>query len=115
MFDDGTGKLNGSAATYALIAERDKGDFAELATVRPAGEDGRTIPLEPDDSVDDLPYLPDVLARGAAFRNLPGSGDKNARRRGSRWWCCRTGAIRDARRSEPTLRLGYNGQLRRKE
>jgi hypothetical protein len=23
-----------------------------------------------------LPYLPDVLARGAAFRNLPGSGDR---------------------------------------
>jgi hypothetical protein len=76
MFDDATGKLNGSAAMYALIAERDKGDFAQSAPFTLAGEDGRTIPLEPGDSVDALPYLPDVLARGAAFRNLPGSGDR---------------------------------------
>lgn len=76
MFDDGAGKLNGSAAMYALIAERDKGDFAQSAPFTLAGEDGRTIPLEPADSVYALPYLPDVLARGAAFRNLPGSGEK---------------------------------------
>ena len=76
MFDDASGKLNGSASMYALIAERDKGDFAESPPFTLAGQAGRTIPLEPGDSVDALPYLPDVLARGAAFRNLPGSGDK---------------------------------------
>ena len=76
MFDDDSGKLNGSAAMYALIAERDKGDFAQSPPFTLAGADDRTIPLEPADGVDDLPYLPDVLARGAAFRNLPGSGDK---------------------------------------
>ncbi len=66
------GKLNGSAAMYALIAERDKGDFAQSPPFTLAGEDDRTIPLEPADSVDDLPYLPDVLARGAALPQPPG-------------------------------------------
>ena len=31
------------------------------------------VPLEPGATIDALPYLPDLLARGAAIRDLPGS------------------------------------------
>ncbi len=55
---------------YDLIGARDKGKFNEVTTVV-AGQN-KTFPLESGATIDSLPYLPDVLARGAALRNLPG-------------------------------------------
>ncbi len=43
-----------------------------------------TCPIEPDESIDTLPYLPDPLARGAAIRNLPGSSERRGRPCGAR-------------------------------
>jgi hypothetical protein len=60
-FDD-TGRMRGDAATYRMIQVR---DAAQL------GQDG-DVPVAPDAQLV-LPYLPDVLARGAAFRDLPGA------------------------------------------
>jgi hypothetical protein len=74
MLDDAAGHLNGGAAMWQLLADRDKGDFAESPPFELAGEKNRRIPLEPAATLGDLPYLPDVLARGAAFRDLPESG-----------------------------------------
>ena len=73
MFDDAAGKLDGSATMYALIATRDAGQLAtETAEV-----DGQqqTYPLEPAESLAEVPFLPDVLARGIALRDLPGTAD----------------------------------------
>lgn len=60
-FDDETGHVRGDAATYRMIRER---DAAQL------NQDGE-VPAEPDEQLM-VPYLPDVLARGAALRGLPG-------------------------------------------
>jgi hypothetical protein len=70
MFDDSTGKLKGDAATYDLIKTRDEGQFAQQAVP------GQTqpMPIEPTAQAP-VPYLPDVLARGAALRDLPGTAD----------------------------------------
>jgi hypothetical protein len=68
MFDAG-GKL--SPGAYAMIAQRDPGTFSTLGVADPAGQDQRYFPLPPLD----VPYLPDVLSRGAAFANLPGTSD----------------------------------------
>lgn len=76
MLDDSSGRLNGSPAMWTLLSELDQGDFPQSPPFKLAGEDNRTIPLMPDEKLAGLPYLPDVLARGAAFRNLPGSGDR---------------------------------------
>lgn len=62
MFDDAQGVLKGDAAIYAMIATRDAFD----------------LPIEQDIAIVsgptlDVGYLPDPLARGAAFRNLPGT------------------------------------------
>ena len=73
MFDGPDGKLVSSAAMYALIAERDGGQLQQY-TAEIAGAT-RQMPLEPGDAIDPLPYLPDVLARGVALRDLPGAGD----------------------------------------
>ncbi|MCX5256818.1 Ig-like domain-containing protein [Streptomyces canus] len=61
-FDDETGRLRGDRATYQMIRER---DAAQL------NQDG-DVPTEPAEKLV-LPYLPDVLARGAALRGLPGA------------------------------------------
>ena len=71
MFDDANGKLITTAAMYNLIAKRDAGKFNHV-TVQVAGQT-QEFPLISEKTVDVLPYLPDVLARGAALRNLPGS------------------------------------------
>jgi len=60
-----------SAAMYDLIGARDQGTNSE-ADIDVAGK-VQKFPLIDAESLDALPYLPDVLARGAALRNLPGS------------------------------------------
>ncbi len=71
MFDDPSGKLVNSAAIYNLIAARDQGELAQVE-MEIAGH-VQKFPLEPAAQIDPLPYLPDVLARGVALRNLPGT------------------------------------------
>ncbi|GAA2497457.1 hypothetical protein GCM10010406_37420 [Streptomyces thermolineatus] len=63
-FDDGTGRLRGDAATYRMIRDHDAAE--------PAG--GSEVPVVPADRME-LRHLPDVLARGAALRDLPGTPD----------------------------------------
>jgi hypothetical protein len=72
MFDT-NGKLDTSSAMYDLIGARDAGKLNHVS-VTVAGKE-QSLPLEPGDRLDAIPYLPDVLARGAALRNLPGSPD----------------------------------------
>jgi hypothetical protein len=72
MFDGPDGKLASDAATWQLAADRDVGRFQE-ATVVVSGKTLEKIPIEPAETIDALPHLPDPLARGAAIRNLPGS------------------------------------------
>ena len=72
MFDTG-GKLDTSAAMYDLIAKRDAGKLNHVKVVV-AGQE-QEFPLETGETLDAIPYLPDVLARGAALRDLPGSPD----------------------------------------
>ncbi|MGB8385144.1 MAG: hypothetical protein WCG47_28540 [Dermatophilaceae bacterium] len=81
MFDDAAGRINGSHAMWQLIADRDAGAFAEEAFPEIV-IDGvvQQYPVDRRDQIDPLPYLPDPLARAAAFRNLPGSfGTSSAR------------------------------------
>ncbi|MER7585220.1 hypothetical protein [Kitasatospora sp. NPDC097691] len=61
-FDDENGKLRGDPSTYKMIRDR---DGAHL------GQDG-TVPIASEEQLE-LPWLPDVLARGAALRGLPGA------------------------------------------
>jgi len=70
MFDL-DGRLNVSAAMYELIGKRDQGQLNHVE-VEVAGQ-MQSFPLEKGDSLDSVPYLPDVLARGAALRDLPGA------------------------------------------
>ncbi|HMN59910.1 MAG TPA: hypothetical protein PJ988_06070, partial [Anaerolinea sp.] len=72
MFDK-NGKIDTSAAMYDLIAARDAGRLNHVKVVV-AGQE-QEFPLETPDHLDAIPYLPDVLARGAALRDLPGSPD----------------------------------------
>ena len=77
MFDDVNGKLISTDEVYGLIARRDKAEFRTSPEVRVAGRDNVRLPLEPDERLDDVPYLPDPLARGAAFRDLPGTPERS--------------------------------------
>ncbi|MBK6890752.1 MAG: hypothetical protein IPI59_01250 [Sphingobacteriales bacterium] len=72
MFDDlVTGKLRADAQLYQLLATR---DGAELKTKRvKINGERKQIPFEANPIINELPYLPDIMARGAAFRNLPGA------------------------------------------
>lgn len=73
MFDDPNGKLKADAATWQLIWDRDAGEFKDTEQeIDVAGKVGK-YPLEPADRIDLLPYLPDLLSRGAAIRDLPGT------------------------------------------
>jgi hypothetical protein len=72
MFDDASGKLKSDAATWQLIAERDKGDFPKTPPIEVAGKE-QIFPLVENDRLDALPHLPDPLSRGAAIRDLPGT------------------------------------------
>jgi hypothetical protein len=71
MFDDANGRLKSDASTWKLIASRDAGELPR-ATILAAGRED-SYPLEPAETIDVLPYLPDGLSRGAAFRDLPGT------------------------------------------
>ena len=71
MFDDASGKLVNSPAMYQLIGERDQGRLNHVE-VEVAGQ-MQQFPLQGEETLDTLPYLPDVLARGAALRDLPGA------------------------------------------
>lgn len=73
MLDDAAGKLNGSPAMYDLVAARDSGQL-QMATSLVEGKE-QSYPLEPAAGIPTLPYLPDVLARGVALRDLPGTPD----------------------------------------
>ncbi len=71
MFDDSTGKLNSSPAMWQLVAQRDKGELTHV-DLTVAGQQ-KHVPMEAAARLDSLPYLPDVLGRGAALRDLPGA------------------------------------------
>jgi len=72
MLDAPDGSLKADPATYALAADRDAGQLP-LTTITIAGKEARDVPLVPGDAIDTLPYLPDLLSRGAAIRDLPGA------------------------------------------
>ena len=73
MFDDVAGKLRTDPAVYALIKQRDEG---KLKT-EPVPGQNVDMPVDRDDQAT-IPYLPDRLARGAALRDLPGSGESTS-------------------------------------
>jgi hypothetical protein len=64
LLDDANGRLKGDPATFAMLAARDSFQFPQ--------QDG--VPMDPSPLVT-VGYLPDLLARGAAFRNLPQAPD----------------------------------------
>lgn len=72
MFDDAEGKLKSDASTYQLIVKRDAGEFNK-AIIKVAGALPKEYPLESSSRINALPYLPDLLSRGAAIRDLPGT------------------------------------------
>ncbi|MDT3680321.1 MAG: hypothetical protein ROZ64_15970 [Burkholderiaceae bacterium] len=74
MFDRADGRLDGDPAVWNLAVARDEGHL-NRRTFDIAGKTAKDVPIEPPDSIDALPYLPDPLARGAAIRDLPGSTD----------------------------------------
>ncbi|HMF64769.1 MAG TPA: hypothetical protein VK608_11830 [Edaphobacter sp.] len=71
MFDDAAGKLKSDAATYQLAADRDAAELPQ-ASIEIAGKTDN-YPIITDEATPELPYLPDLLSRGAALRDLPGS------------------------------------------
>jgi hypothetical protein len=74
MFDDADGKLVGSPAMWELISDRDQGTFhTEVFDEIVINGEKQSYPVEGGAQIAPLPYLPDPLARGAAFRNLPGT------------------------------------------
>lgn len=74
LFDSSNGTLKGNLATYRLIKDKDE-NGGEFKTVEDASVDPPVkVPVEPDERLRPLPYLPDPLSRGAAMRNLPGTG-----------------------------------------
>jgi hypothetical protein len=68
LFDDLSGRLKADAATFNLIAQRDTFEFPTSGS----GTDAQ--PIDPSPLVN-VGYLPDVLARGAALRDLPNTLD----------------------------------------
>ncbi|MDD5578056.1 MAG: hypothetical protein PHY16_02095 [Methylobacter sp.] len=72
MLDDSTGKLNPNPAMYDLLAKKDGAELNQVE-VAVAGNPKQKFPLEADERIDSLPYIPDVLAKGAALRDLPGA------------------------------------------
>jgi hypothetical protein len=74
MFDDANGKLIRTPAMWQLIKQRDESTFhqEEFDEIVIDGKK-QSYPVEFGAQIDPLPYLPDPLARSAAFRNLPGT------------------------------------------
>jgi hypothetical protein len=71
MFDDVSGNLKSDPATWKLIVERDAAELNKLEIVVKGKTD--KYPVEPDELINPLPFLPDPLSRGAAIRDLPGT------------------------------------------
>jgi hypothetical protein len=71
LLDDAAGKLKTDAATWKLAGERDAAELPQTA-INVAGKTDN-YPIATAPSIDELPYLPDPLSRGAAFRDLPGA------------------------------------------
>jgi hypothetical protein len=71
MFDDENGKLRADPDTYALIAARDGAEFQHVDLL--VANQTQSVPLEPAERLEGVPYIPDLLARGAALRDLPGT------------------------------------------
>jgi hypothetical protein len=71
MLDDTNGKLSLSPALYPLLCSKDGVELNQFVTAVAGKEQG--FPLETAERLDALPYIPDVLARGAALRDLPGA------------------------------------------
>lgn len=75
MFDVPTGGLKPD--TYELVAKKETGRFKTAQTSQATSNNGMGLekelemPIEPDAQIAELPYFPDPLARGVAFRNLP--------------------------------------------
>ncbi len=69
MFDDAQGRLRGDASTYDMIVTRDAYEFPKQGG----------MPLESSATLD-VAYLPDPIARGAAFRDLPNAPDDTSGR-----------------------------------
>jgi hypothetical protein len=72
MLDDASGKLNPSPAVYNLLATKDGAELNQIE-IPVAGNPKQKFPLETAKRIDILPYIPDVLAKGAALRDLPGT------------------------------------------
>src|SRR6266566_3907477 len=72
-FDDASGKLKSDAATWKLIADRDQGELNMVKFAVAEGDPEKEYPLEPNETIDELPFFPDPLSRGAALRDLPGT------------------------------------------
>ena len=74
MFDDTHGKLIATPEMYALIQQRDEGalPLQPVPEIVIAGK-VQEYPVVPDARLANVPYLPDALSRGAAFRDLPGT------------------------------------------
>ncbi|MBV9791421.1 MAG: YncE family protein [Chloroflexi bacterium] len=68
VLDNGT--LKADLATYTMLRTKDDGQFK----TQPVGSGKEPMPVEPAAQLA-LPYLPDPLSRGAAFRDLPGAPD----------------------------------------
>jgi hypothetical protein len=62
---------NDEADLYALISSKE-GAFPATKAMPEAQETGAVNPIVTTDSIDQLPYLPDPIARGATLLNLPG-------------------------------------------
>ena len=65
-FDDASGKLKSDAATWKLIADRDQGELNMVKIAVAGGDPEKEYPLEPGETMDELPFFPDPLSRGAA-------------------------------------------------
>ncbi len=72
VLDDASGRLKGDAATYQALRERDDEQLAQFPSASVAGQP-RALPIVTGARIEALPYLPDPLARIAAFRDLPGA------------------------------------------
>lgn len=72
-FDQPGGGLRVDPSTYAMIRAKDEGQF-QSAPLDPTDPASQLVPVEPD-AKPKLPYMPDPLALGAAFRDLPGALD----------------------------------------
>jgi len=81
MLDDPSGSLISTAGMWNLVKDRDAGAFplAQVPNLVIAGE-VQSVPLVPEEQIDALPYLPDPLARAAAFRDLPGTSGRSIAR-----------------------------------